>query len=182
MTRSRCRIAPGRMMKYFFGSSGRPSPMKISIAFGVPDHIVRKTGWRCLWPDSACRAFSQASFRVWGGGDATLQFEVAEIEVFMGTVLRFGVIVGFIFSRVASPPFFQGSKLEPRKPSRRLCAKRTLAIRTEVGGGIMLSYRVYGGRRSAKPTRPGTIRARRLGLHSWWRRLRAATTIVPCAT
>jgi hypothetical protein len=30
---------PGRMMKYFLGSSGRSSPMKISIAFDVPDHM-----------------------------------------------------------------------------------------------------------------------------------------------
>ena len=30
---------PGRMMKYLDGSSGRPSPMKISIDFDVPDHM-----------------------------------------------------------------------------------------------------------------------------------------------
>ena len=30
---------PGRMMKYLPGSSGRSSPMKISIDFGVPDHM-----------------------------------------------------------------------------------------------------------------------------------------------
>jgi hypothetical protein len=30
---------PGRMMKYLRGSRGRSSPMKISMAFGVPDHM-----------------------------------------------------------------------------------------------------------------------------------------------
>jgi hypothetical protein len=30
---------PGRITKYFLRSSGRSSPMKISMAFGVPDHM-----------------------------------------------------------------------------------------------------------------------------------------------
>ncbi len=44
---------PGSTMKYWFGFSGRSSPMKISIEFEVPDHMCGKR-----------ITLSRASFRV----------------------------------------------------------------------------------------------------------------------